>query len=105
MVETTNIDPSIALFTNTPNNVLSKPLAALPHNRRRNSGRGEKSCPNDYYQSSERMLAEPRIEPATSHTSFIWNCFEFRHVLLLLRFKAKTIESIYLAATDLALTS
>ena len=57
------------LFTNSFNNILSKPLAAFPHKHRRNNGqRLEKneSCHNDYHQSSVRILAEPGIEPTTS---------------------------------------
>ena len=55
--------------TSTPHNILSKPMAAFPHNHCRNNGqRWEKneSCRNDYHQSSERILAEPGIESATS---------------------------------------
>ena len=41
--------------------LLSQPLAAFPHNHRRNNGQrwdGNKSCHNDYHQSLERILAE-----------------------------------------------
>ena len=51
------------------NNILSKSLAAFPHNHCRNNRqqweRNESSC-TDYHQSSERILAEPGIKPATS---------------------------------------
>ena len=56
-----------ALFTSTTHNILFKPLAAFPHNR--NYGQRQErneSCRNDYHQSSERILANPGIEPATS---------------------------------------
>ena len=57
------------LLTSTPHNMLSKPLAAFLHNHCWNNGqrweRNEFYC-NDYHQSSERILAEPGIEPATS---------------------------------------
>ena len=47
----------------------SKPQAAFPHNHSWNNGqlsyKNESSC-NDYHQSSERILAKPGIEPATS---------------------------------------
>ena len=57
------------LLTSTPHNILSKPLAAFPHNHCRNNGQRwerHESCSNDYHQSSERILAKPGIEPATS---------------------------------------
>ena len=57
------------LVTSIPYNILSKPLAAFPHNHCRNNGQQwerNKSCCNDYRQSSERILAEPGIKPATS---------------------------------------
>ena len=56
------------LLTSTPHNTFSKSLAALPHNHCRNNGQQwerNESCRNDYHQSSERILAEPAIEPAT----------------------------------------
>ena len=56
------------LFTSTLHNILSKPLAAFPHNYRwNNEQRRERKelCCNDYDQSSERILAEPGIEPVT----------------------------------------
>ena len=43
-------------FTNTLHNILSKPLAAFPHNHLRDNGQREErneSCCNDYHQSSE----------------------------------------------------
>ena len=52
----------------TPHNVLSNPLAAFPHNHcQNNRQQGERieSCDNDYHQSSERILGEPVIQPAT----------------------------------------
>ena len=57
------------LVTSTLHNILSKPLAGFPHNHSRNNGQwSEKneSCCNDCHKSSERILAEPWIEPATS---------------------------------------
>ena len=57
------------LLTSTPHNFLSKPLAAFPHNLCRNNGQRwerNESCRNGYHQSSERILVEPGIEPATS---------------------------------------
>ena len=57
------------LLTSTPHNILSKFLVVFPHNHcRNNAQRWERneSCRNDYHQSSERTLAEPGIEPATS---------------------------------------
>ena len=50
------------LLNSTLHYILSKPLAAFPHNHRRNnSQRWERneSCRNDYHSSSERILAEP----------------------------------------------
>ena len=57
------------ILTSTSHNILFKPLAAFPHNHCRNNGQqreGNESCRNDYHQSSERIFAEPGIEPATS---------------------------------------
>ena len=57
------------LLTSTPHNILSKPLAVFPHNHCRNNGQRwerNESCRNDYHQSSERVLPELGIEPATS---------------------------------------
>ena len=57
------------LLTSTPHNILSTPLAASPHNHcRNNEQRREMNeyCCSDYHQSSERILAEPGIEPVTS---------------------------------------
>ena len=57
-----------AILTSTPNNILSKPLAAFPHNHCLNNGQlweSNQSCRNDYHQSLERILAEPGIEQAT----------------------------------------
>ena len=48
--------PGVLLISH-PHNILSKPLAAFPHNPRRSNGKWL-SC-NDYHQSSERVLAEP----------------------------------------------
>ena len=56
------------LFTSTLHNILSKPLAASPHDHCRNNGQPwerNESCRNNYHKSSERILAEPGIEPAT----------------------------------------
>ena len=60
-------------------NILSKPLASFPHNHCRNNGQRWKrndSCRNDYHQSSERILAEPGIEPATS-CSQVYNAIDW----------------------------
>ena len=57
------------LLTSTPYNIVSKPLAAFPRNYCLNQEQWwerNESCRNDYHQSSERILTEPRIEPATS---------------------------------------
>ena len=56
------------LLTSTLHNILSKPLAAFPlyHCRNNRQQWGNESCPNDYHQSSERILAEPVIKPLTS---------------------------------------
>ena len=57
------------LLTSIPHYTLSKPQAAFPLNHCRNNGQRlerNESCRNDYHQSSERILAEPWIEPATS---------------------------------------
>ena len=52
-------------FNRAPNNILSKPLAAFPHNHcpnNRQRGERNESCRNDYNQSSERILAKSGIE-------------------------------------------
>ena len=57
------------LITSTPRSILSKPLTAFPHNHCRNNGQRterNKSCRKAYHQSSQRISAEPGIEPATS---------------------------------------
>ena len=57
------------LLTSTPQNILSKPLAAFPQNHCQNNGQQwerNECCCNDYHQSLERILAELEIEPATS---------------------------------------
>ena len=57
------------ILTSTLRTILSKPLAAFPHNHCRNNWQRwqrNESCRNDYHQSSERTLAEPGIKPATS---------------------------------------
>ena len=57
------------LLTSNPYNILSKSLAAFPHNRCQNNGQWlerNEFCRNDYHQSTERILAEPGIRPATS---------------------------------------
>ena len=66
-------EPKIGIWgkglTSTPHNILSKLLAAFPHNNCKNNGqRWERNepCHNDYHQSWERILAEPGIELATS---------------------------------------
>ena len=59
----------LSIFSQSyPNTILFKPLAAFPHNHCRNNGQRwerNESCRNDYHQFSERILAEPGIEPAT----------------------------------------
>ena len=60
--------PGVPLAS-TLHNILSKPLGAFPHNHCRNNGQRwerNESCRNDYNQSSERILAEPEFERATS---------------------------------------
>ena len=55
-------------FNSTPHSILSKPMAAFPHNHCQNNGQRwerNESGRYDYHQSSERILAEPGIEPAT----------------------------------------
>ena len=57
------------LLISTQHNILSKTLAAFPHNHCRTKGQlleMNKSCHNDYHQFSERILAKPGIEPGTS---------------------------------------
>ena len=57
------------LLTSTPHNILSKPLAAFPHNRCRNKWKWwerNKSCRNDYHHASEKILAKPGTELVTS---------------------------------------
>ena len=57
------------LLTSTRHNIRSKPLAAFPHDHRRNNAQWrekDKSRRNDYHQSLERIMAVPLIEPATS---------------------------------------
>ena len=58
----------VVLLTSTTHNILSKLLAAFPHDHSQNNGQQwdkNKFCRNDYHQSSERILAEPGIKPAT----------------------------------------
>ena len=65
---------SWVVLTITPHNVLSKALAAFPHNHCRNNGQQwerNELCRNDCHQSSERILAKQGIEPATSCS---WVC-------------------------------
>ena len=53
------------LFTGTPHNILSKPLAACLQNHCQNNGQHlerNESCCNEYHQSSERILTESGIE-------------------------------------------
>ena len=55
------------LLTSTPHNILFN--IAFTFNHFRNNGQWRErneSCHNDYHQSSERILTEPVIEPATS---------------------------------------
>ena len=57
------------LLSSSPRHILSKPLAAFPHNHCRNNRQWwerNESCGNDYHQSSERIVAEQGIKPATS---------------------------------------
>ena len=59
---------SWSFFSHTLRNILSKPLAAFPHAHFWNKGQWwerNESCHNDYPQSSERILANLGIEPAT----------------------------------------
>ena len=56
------------LLTSIPHNVLSKPLAAFPHNHCWNNGQQwerYESCCNNYHKSSERILTKPGIKPVT----------------------------------------
>ena len=60
---------SWVLFTSSRHKILFNPQAAFPHKHCQNNGERwemNDSCRNDYHQSSERILAEPGIEPATS---------------------------------------
>ena len=57
------------LLSSTPLNILFKPLATFTNNHCRNNRQRwerNKSCRKDYHQSPERILTEPKIEPATS---------------------------------------
>ena len=59
---------SWSILTSTPYSILSKPLAAFSHNHCGNNWQlweRNESCSNDYHQSSERIFAEPGIEPTT----------------------------------------
>ena len=50
------------IVISTPHNILSKSLAAFPHNHCRDHGQRwerNESCRNDYHLSSERVLAAP----------------------------------------------
>ena len=50
------------LLTSTPHSILPKSLAAVPHYHHRKSEQWwemNESCPNDYHQSSEIILAKP----------------------------------------------
>ena len=58
-----------SLLTTTLHNILSKPLAAFPHNNCWNNEQPperKESCCYEYHQSLERILAKPTIEQATS---------------------------------------
>ena len=59
------------LLTSTPHNILSKPLAAFPHNHSRNNGQQRErneSCCNDYHQSSEGILVSNQQPPVVKST-------------------------------------
>ena len=61
------------LLTTTPYNILSKPLAAFPHNQCRNNGQPwewNESCRNDYHQSLERIPSTGRSGDQTSDLLF-----------------------------------
>ena len=63
------------LFTSNLHNILSKPVAAFPHNHYQNNGQWwdrNESCCNAYHQSSERILAKRRIEPAVSCSQVLY---------------------------------
>ena len=65
----------VVLLSSNPRNILSKPLAAFPHNCCRISGQRwerNESWRNDYHQTLERILAELSIEPATSCSQFMY---------------------------------
>ena len=77
------------VILSSPHNILSKPLAAFPHNHYGNNGqRWERNeyCHND--QSSETILAKPGIEPATP-CSQVFNATDWtmqaRHFYLFLK--------------------
>ena len=56
------------LITSTLLNSPSKPLVAFPRNHCQNNRQRcerNESCRNNYHQSSERILTDPGIEPAT----------------------------------------
>ena len=57
------------LLSSTTHNILSKPLAAFPHNHCQNDGHWwerTESCRNNYRQSLERILLKRGIKPTTS---------------------------------------
>ena len=81
------------LLTSTLHNILSKPLGAFPYNHCQNNRqrwRRNESCRNDYHQSWERILAEPRIVPATS-CSQVRNATDWAVGLGNIRFKGLSV--------------
>ena len=60
---------SLSSFNQYAAQFFSKPISAFLLNHSWNNGQPwerNESCCNDYHQSSERIFAKPRIEPATS---------------------------------------
>ena len=66
----------LSMLSWNSHNILSKPLTAFPHNHCRNNEQQwerNKSCHNDYHQSSERILAEQGIEPPVLKSATVPN--------------------------------
>ena len=51
--------PGFLFYISATYNILSKPMAAFPHNHRRNNGQQWERNRYDYHLSSERILVEP----------------------------------------------